>query len=59
VLARSGLRCEGCDRHQDELVHPLQIHHRNGLRSDSTLENLASLCERCHLQADRAMGIWR
>lgn len=59
VLRRSGFRCELCHAHQVELDRPLHVHHRNGLRSDNAMENLAALCETCHRQADRELGIWR
>ena len=43
------LRCERCRRHRwlGEAI-PLEVHHRNGDRTDNSLPNIELLCPNCH-----------
>ena len=34
----------------------LELHHRNGVRNDNRLENLAILCPNCHSQTENFGG---
>ena len=45
MLDRAGWRCERCGTGP-----PLEIHHRNGDRTDNRRENLEALCVACHLR---------
>lgn len=66
ILGRAGDRCEGSPRYPDCRAkngepHPvtgsrvvLTIAHRNHVVEDSSPENLAAWCQRCHLTHDAA-----
>jgi Zn finger protein HypA/HybF involved in hydrogenase expression len=59
-LIEAGLkqdRCEACGL-DEWLGRPitLELHHRNGVRDDNRLENLAVLCPNCHSQTDTFGG---
>lgn len=43
ILEAFGYRCAECGR-----AGPLELHHRNGDRTDDRPENLRPLCETCH-----------
>lgn len=43
ILDSYGWRCDGCGR-----AAPLELHHRNGDRTDDRPANLRPLCRRCH-----------
>jgi len=52
--AEEGYRCERC-RHSNRpsTGHTLTVHHLDGDKSNNTDENLAVLCQRCHLRIQR------
>lgn len=59
-LIAAGLKeaaCEECGL-TDWLGRPitLELHHRNGVRNDNRLENLAILCPNCHSQTESFGG---
>lgn len=50
-------KCECCgNRDWNGKPIPLQIHHRNGDRTDNRLENLQILCPNCHAQTENYCG---
>jgi 5-methylcytosine-specific restriction endonuclease McrA len=50
-------RCEECGlRDWRGLPITLALHHRNGMRTDNRLENLAILCPNCHSQTENFGG---
>lgn len=48
TIDRAGNRCEKCGKHQDELARTLHVHHEDRNRANNALDNLKSLCHRCH-----------
>ncbi len=46
-------RCESCGLSEwmSNLI-PLELHHRNGVRTDNSLDNLELLCPNCHAFTD-------
>jgi hypothetical protein len=59
-LIAAGLKREACEECgiTDWLGRPLslELHHRNGVRNDNRLENLAILCPNCHSQTETFGG---
>lgn len=56
VKASAGFRCEACGhRHDPKAGYTLTVHHldRNSLNDDP--DNLAALCQRCHLENERTL----
>ena len=45
VIERDGWSCQRCGRHA-----PLEVHHADGDPGNNELENLTTLCRRCHIE---------
>lgn len=56
VLERDGFRCLSCgmtdEEHRKEWGRPLTIDHKDRNRKNNSLENLQTLCLRCHGRKD-------
>jgi hypothetical protein len=57
-LIAAGLKQEACEECGLTEWPPLslELHHRNGVRNDNRLENLAILCPNCHSQTENFGG---
>lgn len=48
---KAGWKCQHCGHPDDyEAGYVLTVHHLNRVKSDNSEENLAALCQRCHLR---------
>lgn len=45
---KNGWRCERCGRDLKDYKDFLHTHHKNGIKGDNSLDNLTTLCIRCH-----------
>lgn len=54
VKRRDGSRCRGCGKTSQQAR--LEVHHVNGRWFDNRPENLITLCQLCHVEADRLIG---
>lgn len=59
-LLRDGLKKHECERchntHWNGLLIPLEVHHKDGDKSNNDLSNLMMLCPNCHAQTDFYRG---
>ena len=58
IRKRDSYRCQECFRHQSELSTKLSIHHIDYNKSNSTPQNLISLCNACHLKTNYQRENW-
>lgn len=58
ALRRDGDACQWC-RRKKPYVKRIEVHHVNGKTGDHRLSNLLTLCDTCHREADRLLGIRR
>lgn len=55
----AGWRCEACGHvHDPEAGYTLTVHHKNGDKANCTRENLAVLCQRCHLRRQGRLRLY-
>lgn len=55
----AGWRCEECGHpHEPEAGYTLTVHHKNGDKANCTRENLAVLCQRCHLRRQGRLRLY-
>ena len=61
VLERDGRKCVRCgmtaEEHAKRWNRPITIDHKNKDRKDNTMENLQTLCLRCHGSKDLLQGL--
>lgn len=56
---RAGWKCEECGHpHDPEAGYCLTVHHKNGVKIDCRPENLAVLCQRCHLRRQGRLRLY-
>jgi len=49
-------RCEHCNHeHEPETGYVLTVHHLDGNKSNCSSENLAALCQKCHLHLQASL----
>lgn len=58
ALLRDDHTCQWC-RKKKPYVKRIEVHHINGKTHDHRMINLLTLCDTCHRDADRALGIRR
>ena len=59
VRARDNHRCCLCGAHSDELGQALDVHHIDYNKENASLDNLMSLCRKCHTRTNNNRHIWR
>ncbi len=55
ALSQYGAKCQSCGYCQD--IRLIEVHHKNGDRSNNTIENLSVLCFWCHKCITRGVPI--
>jgi hypothetical protein len=45
---RDNYTCQLCGARQYEFSRALDVHHKNGIKTDGNLDNLLTVCSKCH-----------